>query len=487
MLGNLVNNLCALASGSSRRKEDSISKKVSEGRVSFEDALSHIYPESNAGVKTSTTMKQSTFLTPPPYEQQYQSAPNHSAPTQSAPNQLVVAEVVQSESMPGSPLISQSVVQSIFEQPVVEPARRQVSFDLSQRMTQPSSRESQSDTQEIPASHAYLYEDPVEQPSIESTLKEFNESFDQQFEQAYVATYQQPYETESIEAVSPVAEELAVTSTWQHPYEESFDALFEQQGVFAVSQSFDQAFQTSFEPSDNQSWEQNFAPPSASVEVQSVSILNSGAFQSQLSQAIIGNYTETISPKNREFLDNLTRESQEFLAGQNRRNTGELPTTVATQMMKLVDKVFAILDPYVVELNTSFRATDLSVTSTPPSMVTESFDESFRRPAIKVSSYRARVSTSRLSLVIRGKEGRIDFYILPVNQVIGLSKTEDMHLPLMTFTAEAKHGEICWEVEGKELSSDRLERFTLHSFEHLIELTREEILQTKNQTYAAAY
>lgn len=457
MLGNLVNNLCALASGSSRRKEDSISKKVSEGRVSFEDALSHIYPESNAGVKTSTTMKQSIFLTPPPYQQQYQTTGS---------------EIYEP--------VAQSV--AIAPEPVqAPPAPRQVSFDLSKRMTEPASRESQSDTQEIPASHAYLYEEPEAQPSIESTLKEFNQAYEQQFGQSFTTTSQESYEPSSADPQQIPFEQAGVSPPWQHPYEESFNALFEQHAALPPMPSFEETFQ----PLLNQSWEQNFAPLAAEpVEVQSISILNGGDYQSRLSQTIIGKYTESIAPVRREFLDNLTRESQEFLAGQARRTTAEMPTTVASQMMSIVDKIFTILDPYLLELNGSFRATDLSVTSTPPATVTESLDESFRRPAIKVSSYRARVSTSRLSLVVRGKEGRIDFFILPVNQVIGLSKTEDMHLPLMTFNAEARHGELYWEVEGKELTADRLERFTLHAFEHLIELTREEILVNKNRSYA---
>ncbi len=57
LLANLVNGICALASGSNifegRKKENTLSGKLSEGRVSFEDALSHIYPETTPRAQSS--------------------------------------------------------------------------------------------------------------------------------------------------------------------------------------------------------------------------------------------------------------------------------------------------------------------------------------------------------------------------------------------------------------------------------------------------
>lgn len=101
-----------------------------------------------------------------------------------------------------------------------------------------------------------------------------------------------------------------------------------------------------------------------------------------------------------------------------------------------------------------------------------------------ISSYRCRISTTRLALVIRGKEERIDFFVLPVESVMGLSKTEDQHDPLMSFTCEVKNGQYNWEVEEKPLTEERLEKYVLLTFEHLMDLTREELL--RRPTPAAA-
>jgi hypothetical protein len=67
---------------------------------------------------------------------------------------------------------------------------------------------------------------------------------------------------------------------------------------------------------------------------------------------------------------------------------------------------------------------------------------------------------------------------------MGLSKTEDQHEPLMSFTCEVKNGQYNWEVEEKPLTEERLERYTLLIFEHLMDLTREELL--RRPAYAAA-
>ncbi len=171
--------------------------------------------------------------------------------------------------------------------------------------------------------------------------------------------------------------------------------------------------------------------------------------------------------------------SAEFLAA--RQKPAEpvyAPTSMSTSMSALVDRIFNTLEPYIHELNQTFRATDLSITFTPPSVVNENFSlDSLRRPSVVVSSYRCRISTSCLALVIRGKEDRIDFFILPVEKVMGLSKTEDQHDPLMTFTANAQSGMIYWEVEQKPLTEERLEKYILLVFEHLMDETREELLR----------
>jgi hypothetical protein len=88
---------------------------------------------------------------------------------------------------------------------------------------------------------------------------------------------------------------------------------------------------------------------------------------------------------------------------------------------------------------------------------------------------------------VRGQHNKVDFFVLPVEQVMALTHVESQHVPLMTFSGEHNGvGLIDWQVEGKPLTSDRLERYCLHLFDHLIEQTRDEIAAFSNSRYLLA-
>ncbi len=362
MLANLVNGLCALASGTdiftTRKKEDTLSGRLSEGRVSFEDALSHIYPQNT-----------------------------------SRPQEKERAEAVVIDSV------------TIYEAYKTYKAQEAVPL--------------------APGSEALSFQEILNQGQINSQESR---------PQSGVDEYQSQIDTYDNLPAQPCAPSPVET-------------------VFAV--------------------------PAKTFE-------NLNQIQADLAQQILGNYAETVAPVRRDFLANMTNASAEFLAGRNKPAQADcLPTSMSTSMTLLVDRIFSILEPYIHELNQNFRATDLSITFTPPAVVNENVGyDALRRPSVVVSSYRCRISTSRLALVVRGKEDRVDFFLLPVESVMGLSRVEDAHQPLMTFSAYAKGGVIHWEVEEKPLTEERMERFILLIFEHLMDLTREELL--RRPAYAGA-
>jgi hypothetical protein len=80
-----------------------------------------------------------------------------------------------------------------------------------------------------------------------------------------------------------------------------------------------------------------------------------------------------------------------------------------------------------------------------------------------------------LSLVVRGAGSKIEFFVLPTSQVMGLSLAEDRIKPLMQFTATANGAFIDWQVEGKPLNSDRLERYCVLLFNYLLDETKTEM------------
>jgi hypothetical protein len=208
-----------------------------------------------------------------------------------------------------------------------------------------------------------------------------------------------------------------------------------------------------------------------------------------LAREILGNYKVRVQNVRMEFLQNITKDSLNFLAGQKlqERQRLSLDDVIAESMKSVVDEVYTTLEPYLSEFNKAVACTQLSVSSTSPALVKEvlSFD-SLRRPVHTVSSYRCRISTCRLSIVVRGQHNKVDFFVLPVEQVMALTNVESQHVPLMTFSGEDNGiGLIDWQVEGKPLTSDRLERYCLHLFDYLIEQTRDELAVSNSQYYLA--
>ena len=60
---------------------------------------------------------------------------------------------------------------------------------------------------------------------------------------------------------------------------------------------------------------------------------------------------------------------------------------------------------------------------------------------------------------------------------MGLSRVESQHPPIMSFNGRANPRTEFneWEVEGKPLTSERLERYCLLLFNHLVEETRNDL------------
>ncbi|HEY9714057.1 MAG TPA: hypothetical protein V6C72_11340 [Chroococcales cyanobacterium] len=190
--------------------------------------------------------------------------------------------------------------------------------------------------------------------------------------------------------------------------------------------------------------------------------------------AVLKQYRERSTVFREEYLQQLTTKSRSFLSEHRRKRLNSARTdALAESMMQVVDLVYATIEPYAAELNRALGYSELTVSSTSPCTVTEHliFD-AHRQPLKSITTYRTRISTCRLSVVVRGCVDRIDFFMLPVEHVMGLTKIEQEHAPLMTFTAQLEDGKIDWHVEGKDLTPERLERYSLLLFDHLIEETR---------------
>jgi hypothetical protein len=142
----------------------------------------------------------------------------------------------------------------------------------------------------------------------------------------------------------------------------------------------------------------------------------------------------------------------------------------------MVERVYSLLQPYVLHVNEAVGASALAIASTPPDEILETTDGDWPvQPPHEVSYYRARFSTHSLSIVIRGAEDRVDFFVLPADQIMRLSKAEDAFGPLMTFKASLDSGNVVWEVEDKPLTDERFERYCLLLLDYFMKQTQEEL------------
>ena len=208
-----------------------------------------------------------------------------------------------------------------------------------------------------------------------------------------------------------------------------------------------------------------------------------------LKQTIIDNYRSQSQNVRPDYLAYLTQKSLAYSdrVAQTEISAEQAKAAIDQGTMVLVDRIFALLEPYTQEINRINRVKELHLTCVTPSRSSEALElDRSRRPSKSTCYYRCRFSTSKLSLVIRGLQGKIEFFIFAADRAMGLSHEEACHQPLMVFEAEISLGGnfdtgnqsqplLSWTVEGKELTSDRFERFTLLALEHLIDRSHEEL------------
>jgi hypothetical protein len=196
-----------------------------------------------------------------------------------------------------------------------------------------------------------------------------------------------------------------------------------------------------------------------------------------LSHRILENYRLSAQPVRRDYLEYLAQKSLTFADELEQRKNNQTPAYDTEQSTRaVVDRIYALLDAYALELNKILRTHDLFVSATAPSRSNEVLEyDRARQPLKTLTVYRARFSTSRLSLVVRGLSNRVEFFLIPGDRVIGLSRAEAELSPLMTFQSEQGLTGPSWFVECKPLTDDRLERYSLLALEHLLDKTRDEI------------
>lgn len=179
------------------------------------------------------------------------------------------------------------------------------------------------------------------------------------------------------------------------------------------------------------------------------------------------------------FVSNIANESISFLKKLNsRRDAAAKQQSVCNQSMtELMALMFELLKSYSYDYNNAVGYGPLHIAITHPQTVTEvlRFDRQ-RNPLESVTYFRARLSTSSHSLVLRGQDDGIVFFILPVARALGLTKQETNYEPATLLRIKAEDSRVHWETKlGTPLTPSQVESICMALFQWLIEETKSHI------------
>lgn len=197
---------------------------------------------------------------------------------------------------------------------------------------------------------------------------------------------------------------------------------------------------------------------------------------SELTEQILSTYQTGGSSDRSHWVNQLAQDSVSYVSdlrnAQKQRATDEISLQKSTEEM--VQNAFALLRTYAFEFNNAVGLSELHVTCTKPDTVTEVVRRSLSREPIEtLTNYRARISTRFFSLVVRGNEGTVEFYLLPVQKVIGMSKAELAYRPVARLMGSLNGSQSSWMIGDQELSPEKLEHLLSDLFKELIEYSRQ--------------
>jgi hypothetical protein len=179
------------------------------------------------------------------------------------------------------------------------------------------------------------------------------------------------------------------------------------------------------------------------------------------------------------FVAKMANESVAFLNRlKQRQDTAARQQMLCNQSMtELLSLMFELIKSYSYDYNNAVGYGPLHIAITHPQTVTEvmRYDRQ-RNPLESITYFRARISTSSHSLVIRGQEDGIVFFILPVARALGLTKQETNYEPATLLRINADDSQVHWETKlGTPLTPSQVEQISMALFQWLIEETKAHI------------
>jgi hypothetical protein len=197
----------------------------------------------------------------------------------------------------------------------------------------------------------------------------------------------------------------------------------------------------------------------------------------QLRDQILNAYQNQPKEEHRDFVNRLREQSLSFLAERRGLQLQQMErlASLNESMTCLLRNIFDVIECFSMELNCYVGCTELQTSATRPQHVLEIMKYSLsRQPLEAVTYFRARLASPSWSLVVRGKDGRIEMFLIPVGRVMGLSKSEAAYQPLAVLeaTLDETTNAVSWSFEGRPLSSQCMQELCKQMFASLIETTQ---------------
>jgi len=197
--------------------------------------------------------------------------------------------------------------------------------------------------------------------------------------------------------------------------------------------------------------------------------------EAELNHQILVYHESQPAATGNDWMYKLKEESMKFLAEQRGVDLQDLYRESINKkgIETLIDKIFGLLQRYMFEFNQIAAGTDLQVTGTISGDVTEVLRYNQLREVEETKTFfRARVSTRYFSLTIRGAESSVQFYLVPTNMVMALSKIEKQYKPIATMQVKISEQGMMWRMKEAVPPLDSLDELCMWLFSNLVQETK---------------
>lgn len=197
-----------------------------------------------------------------------------------------------------------------------------------------------------------------------------------------------------------------------------------------------------------------------------------------LSEQFLSGFGVERSDRVLSWMDKLKEDSERFIHA---RRDDLLEDELKANMYRsavsyLVDKMFQDLRWFAHEYNKVAHGTPLQISSSILGEVTEVVRVNSKREAEETATFfRARLSNRKHSLVLRGGVNRIDFYIVPVSQVMAMSLLETGYAPVATIGVRINESGVHWKLMNSSFKPDTLDDLCMWMFSEFVDTTRREL------------